>query len=941
MHQSKCQWIHADHSDWSSENEQFENVMSEQNSPFAQDVHDSIEDHDPPPDILPQATSEQQQQCIQDIATSLVYFANVIGEKPVTALINLLQSSDFCITQFRQTIHDFQSCKNIENERIGRNLAHFNFASTTIQHSSWTGTMFMRNARDVIQSQVAVTHSTQLFVRPNPLYQKHTSSLRASPVAIQAHNEMRDRILNSPYAHRWNEDPSDVVPQSFVGLIQFYSDKSASSLKSHSTMAHPAHTTLLNIDTPVRNRLIAQGLTIASFFPCQLSSIPGNGVQTDVSRLNYISRSEKLHIFQNCVRLHFRDLEEYQLCGFDVKTSDGRSFRCHPVLVSIVSDIPEGKQLTSTKSTVHTAHPCTRCYISNEDLINNVQAEQRHLFETIHIRRTGTPEILKSVSLLPVPSFLENTPLLLSNTDYNILHFEPLHNLHLGISHILKNCTLLYLDSLGSRRMTLLRHLNSLLVNYQKDSYVVGLHIDFRTGDKSRGLNGFFVSDGIRGMLEGKDYWAIDQVFPYLAVAIDRYMGNITSHPLTKIHTLYTELVQYLYNNSTHMAQTSMSRYEEIAQRISSFKHIVRSVFVGESGRPLNSLKFHLLDHVAHDIHSFSALQHMDAGLYEAAHKHFKREISRTSGRKSSVTAEVLSKMQTSLLQRHLRFEDAPGIQTSFAPSNASDGLVLTKSGQTTTFRELCRILPIVQQHFQYSGLLPTPECIQQLQNVCPPVPLQVAIQIGDQGLQILLDQLQTEYPSSDDITILIVKSGFVMGGFIPESTDINLRSSTLHMNRPFNNVPQRVIACNSFGASQRAVYSDVLVSGDGKPWVAKARLLLRATPITNGVSGTQNQLAFVQYYEYVRPIDAAAKYLRVVHLRWSTDDEHDHTHANIEYHDGAQLPSPWYGLEPAGSIMGVVHVLRTNYPYTDRDRERLWFQQRFCVNRFYTPSVS
>lgn len=111
-------------------------------------------------------------------------------------------------------------------------------------------------------------------------------------------------------------------------------------------------------------------------------------------------------------------------------------------------------------------------------------------------------------------------------------------NLHLAISKLPKMCAhyrvgaedLFYNSGSGdskrrafrSMRTSILERSNAILAAIEGDSYVTGLHIDFSTGDQGINPNALLLIDGLRGMLEGKDYRVLDMVFPFIGARIHR-----------------------------------------------------------------------------------------------------------------------------------------------------------------------------------------------------------------------------------------------------------------------------------------------------------------------------------------------------------------------------------------------------------------------------------
>ena len=80
---------------------------------------------------------------------------------------------------------------------------------------------------------------------------------------------------------------------------------------------------------------------------------------------------------------------------------------------------------------------------------------------------------------------------------------------------------------------------------YQRDSYVKDLQFNYTSSEKGKRVNGIFTNEGIRRMLGGKNYRAIDMVFPFVAAFIDMCCGETDSCPLTKVCSQYTELMTF------------------------------------------------------------------------------------------------------------------------------------------------------------------------------------------------------------------------------------------------------------------------------------------------------------------------------------------------------------------------------------------------------------
>ena len=64
-----------------------------------------------------------------------------------------------------------------------------------------------------------------------------------------------------------------------------------------------------------------------------------------------------------------------------------------------------------------------------------------------------------------------------------------------------------------------------------------GIHVDYSKGVVGPRLNGFFTENGIIGMLEGKDYEAMDIVSPFLGAILDMCWGEQDNAPITRTYT--------------------------------------------------------------------------------------------------------------------------------------------------------------------------------------------------------------------------------------------------------------------------------------------------------------------------------------------------------------------------------------------------------------------
>lgn len=168
--------------------------------------------------------------------------------------------------------------------------------------------------------------------------------------------------------------------------------------------------------------------------------------------------------------------------------------------------------------------------------------------------------VLFSNSLSLQLSFVETSALVSKTNEvdmYAAFKFERMHNFYLGISKLLKMCTFYRLNSyelftciegrkrrsFKSVRNAILKGVNSVLAAFESDSYARALHVGFSTGESGRNLNGIFTVEGLQGMLEAKDYRALDMVFPFIGSYIDRCCNEGDEAPVTSIYLQYSDIL--------------------------------------------------------------------------------------------------------------------------------------------------------------------------------------------------------------------------------------------------------------------------------------------------------------------------------------------------------------------------------------------------------------
>lgn len=197
--------------------------------------------------------------------------------------------------------------------------------------------------------------------------------------------------------------------------------------------------------------------------------------------------------------------------------------------------------------------------------------------------------------LLPIFSGFPTVSVHPCNGIYDLFGVEPMRVLSLGISTLLKECTLemlrneeLYTSairySLGNwlsfkaSRRRKLRCLNLILVEVEHNSTGFSLHADFSRGDKGCCLAGLFTEAGIAGKLGAKDYDRVDNVAPFLGAIVDCCRDTVKDCPVTFLFTFYADIVSKLYCRRLS-SSWNKEEFEELDKMIKLFKRQARQTF--------------------------------------------------------------------------------------------------------------------------------------------------------------------------------------------------------------------------------------------------------------------------------------------------------------------------------------------------------------------------
>ena len=677
-------------------------------------------------------------------------------------------------------------------------------------------------------------------------------------------------------------------------------------------------------------------------------------------------RTVKIGLLQVALIHILKPVLDVVATGFSVGQLAGIHWNCFPTLCSYCCDIPEAKDFSGVKSTLFTPRPCHRCYVNMDDIINIKKRHPRSYkhtkalrteaweYETTQHRQdyesqgqqvditkserlvpksVSAKEFLQTWSLSPSQGFietiLENYPGFIAGGIYDLFSFEPLHNLHLGLSRLLKIMLFEFITSLGSKRTSILRACNAILRQIEIDSHISQLHVDFSKKESSTQLNGIFLATGIRGMLEGKDFKNLDYVFPFIAAYVDRFRDKPNDPSLTVINAMYSDLLFKLFH-TVQLYGMSQSDLKEIESHVCELKKKAKEVFSPIVQRGLYTLKFHLLDHLVTDLERYTSLDFLDASPYEYYNTHIKKAYRLGSKRKSTALQETVDNLE----QTDAVFISKITMQKKGTYSNTQ---CLASEGFKSTLRELTSLPP----HTSTKSISKLSKEIYSCMNhsdihVLP---------------KLIHEELKTHniYVPDDNVILEIVKSGTIETFHTPTLESYSSERNKVLYNAPMRSQTfmKRVFATASFGPAEKKRHSFVFMKGsdDGSSeefWFAQTLLLFY---LKCDHMSFEQQYAFVRYMRCTPPLDAIDRNLNCVCLRWETteDTPEDCTSQYTDIDSTTQprdankiITGESYGLVSFKSLCGVVHLVRANYAVKPFTKELPWTQHRFYVNRFY-----
>lgn len=904
---------------------------------------------------------------ISKFMMSLSNLAVVAGKKQVNGILNILNDPEFPVQECRELVRTADDCLAYVDNKCRSQLSSDGFREVMVEdeETGLTYTYFKKDPTAVLAKQIALANHRNCFFSPinmqaneSPLY---TNPMRAelgqtASVAVQraVQSSLDDKVIWKTMEHDGR--------QSFVGFVQIYSDKSATTLKARGFSFYPIHLVLLNFSTDLRSQLITSAATVVGYLPVGFDD-SDSSLNESQGKADARYRKQRRQVIHNTIEEIFSPLAAIAKIGFDCTDSDNVSRLCHVALGSYCCDIPEAKDMTGVRYGGKTKASCFRCLIPTESMSSSVEAEMRCLEDTLETIRkadslreeaaksaarcdwssskqmnASSSQLLKEKSLTGHRPVLHRFPFVgiaPSLEYYQLFSYEPLHNLHLGISKMLKKVIVERLkdDDLTSSavryangnpkpfpsiRGIVLSGANQILKQMQIESSARNLRIDFSSSHKGWRYNGFFSEDGIVGMLEARDHKSMDMVFPFIAAYIDRCYGEIEQCPTTRVSSLYSTILFTLARKGDRCGWTP-DDLSLLRTHIHRFKHIFVDLFARYQPSGMGTLKFHLLDHLVDDIKRLGSISVMDAGPFEYSHTLFKQQYRGTSKRRHSAMKESIRQINRSEycgLQM-----GTPKVRSNYVTRNLSDGPILARDGQRVSISEL---LTSCAEHANTRDQSTVADKIVQ--------------DVGRTETLVFVESLKRWWQEKYSCCIptnrrLIerITSAYVENKSVPVAEDLNETGTKIRFRNSGPGYERRLVSTRNFCGNRKLRQDCVLVSKRDEEGefvrVARVLLFIRAKPFSSSENSGDYPFMFVRYFNPLPLSDEIDRQLGCVKLQWASKD------------NCASSTSDWLGLEPISALRGGVHVVTTDYQVHGLRDEPNLNEKVYYVNRFIWDS--
>lgn len=219
------------------------------------------------------------------VCTNLIIrISREASKRLATDILNFLHQTCLINSDYQTHLKSLHKCKTVADESMNARLSDLKMKPVTIHETGNSlrekhHTLYMKNAVEVIQKQMNMAKAHDVVFRPSKLQTQfetgHKSNFPMSLIStkyfVEVYKSVKLRVQRTTdFDVTWNEDFGN-DESSFVGMLQLYSDKTATTLKASATVAYPVHLVLLNFTAEYRRHLIDHGYTIVGLLPVSAS----------------------------------------------------------------------------------------------------------------------------------------------------------------------------------------------------------------------------------------------------------------------------------------------------------------------------------------------------------------------------------------------------------------------------------------------------------------------------------------------------------------------------------------------------------------------------------------------------------------------------------------------------------------------------------------------
>lgn len=216
-----------------------------------------------------------------ELADIVKRIGRLSSQKLANELLLFLKKTVLTGEDIGSTLSTWIKCKEIYTSAFSRALTGLRFRTESVNSdfdsdSGRAHVFYKRDVKEVVCKQLELAQSNQAFFRPfnrnsMTFKQVNKSHLMGTDLAKQVYCCVRSSVMRQVDGTAlWVDNDLD-NDHSFVGMIQVYTDKTSTTLKSNAIVRYPVHTELLNVTKEFRRYLIDHGHTLAALLPVSAS----------------------------------------------------------------------------------------------------------------------------------------------------------------------------------------------------------------------------------------------------------------------------------------------------------------------------------------------------------------------------------------------------------------------------------------------------------------------------------------------------------------------------------------------------------------------------------------------------------------------------------------------------------------------------------------------